>query len=576
MKKIIKISGTIGITIVGIIIIFATINIICIQQFRTEYNNPKSAINVMLEELQQKKIIGIGEDHDRVNEKLFVAGNIQALYNAGVRYIFLESGVTPEQSLPGSETYVFPMFYPWMNTGWRYESLALYQAVIDFNNNLQTDDIIKIVYPQKVPDEISDVEQYWNKRDSSAAETIIERMDASPDGAKAIIVYGAAHMVAYPYEQYFLPYAHDEKFKWYPLGYLLKNHYENNFTSYYFITEHKDDLLINQKYLLDESKLVLFKNIPVAKLPIAYKPYFFDVRAIFPLWTHYNGWHDWIIVEPETIYGTFYQYNPTDENLSFILKFVEDYAMEYNPDIDYIPYEAKNNIPNGINFLKKSVFNGFDYTSPSMTYAVDSPQWYFMLGLYYLKMYFGDQFDYTFLKIESSKNLLNALTELREYAFYNNAPSENIKTNYCRNIMNLFHNYMFLSRIVDFNEQEISGKEIKTNYLLLAHEIFPDDLWPLYWLGFVETERENWDKGLEYFQELFSYDLAFSMESLPLAFKKAALCAVNLGKQQLAEEYQSTAEALYNDFNIIVDQNRTSFVGYSYDQWTYERFIKQE
>jgi hypothetical protein len=52
------------------------------------------------------------------------------------------------------------------------------------------------------------------------------------------------------------------------------------------------------------------------------------------------------------------------------------------------------------------------------------------------------------------------------------------------------------------------------------------------------------------------------MESLPLAYQKAALCAEKTGNRQLAEEYRRIAGALYNEYNITVDKNEYSFVGY--------------
>jgi hypothetical protein len=116
-----------------------------VNSFRREYNNSKNAIDTILNELQQCKIIAIGEEHTRVNEQLFLADNIEALYNAGVRYIFAEGGGSDELI----ENYAFLMFYPWLNSGWRYETLALYDAVKNFNDALPLDDKILIISPEK-------------------------------------------------------------------------------------------------------------------------------------------------------------------------------------------------------------------------------------------------------------------------------------------------------------------------------------------------------------------------------------------------------------------------------------------
>jgi hypothetical protein len=50
---------------------------------------------------------------------------------------------------------------------------------MDFNNSLQSDDKIKMVGPENVPDDITDNAsyQYESMRNSSAAETIIGHSD---------------------------------------------------------------------------------------------------------------------------------------------------------------------------------------------------------------------------------------------------------------------------------------------------------------------------------------------------------------------------------------------------------------
>jgi hypothetical protein len=381
-------------------------------------------------------------------------------------------------------------------------------------------------------------------------------MDSASDNINAIIIYGGMHTSIYPYKNYYDS-SYAERFEWIPLGYHLKKHYGTGFSSYEFVTDHDKDFVISPKHLLDETKLVLLRNIPLVKIPVLN-----NVITYFSSQTSYTGRNDGYIVEPETIQGTFYQYNPTNLNLSFLFKSVEDYALSYSPDINYVPFETDNEIIRGINFLKSSLAENFDYAFPSTSYNVYDPHGQFMLGLYYLKMYFGDKFDYSFWKTESTKSLLSALEELKEYAFMNNEPAEYIRINYSRDTLGLYHKYMNLSDVEYFNIQAISAKYIQDEYLLRAGVMFPEDLWSLYWLGFTAAEKEKWEKSLEYFEMLFAHALSFSMESLPLAYQKAALCAGKLGNSLLAEEYHRIARALFNEYNITVDQNSSSFVGY--------------
>jgi hypothetical protein len=130
-----------GVVIAGVAIIFLIMLALSINDFRKEYRTSGNAIDEIVKEFQHR-IIALGEHHDWVNEQLFLAGNVQALYNAGVRYIFAEG------DLPLDEDY-FVMFYPWMGTGWGYEGSGLRQAIINFNNTLPSDGVIKMVHPEK-------------------------------------------------------------------------------------------------------------------------------------------------------------------------------------------------------------------------------------------------------------------------------------------------------------------------------------------------------------------------------------------------------------------------------------------
>jgi hypothetical protein len=427
-------------------------------------NISENSIDVLLRELKDKKIILIGEDHTLVNEELFVANNLRKLYDSGVRYIFLEGGAaTLERSLPGSINYNFIMFYPWMQTAWRYEELLLQKSIIEINNSVPINEQIKLIFP-----ELQDVrnDQIMNYRDSTAAENIIGIMDKTENKEKAIIIYGASHagtIIIKDYTDVF-----SNKYDWLPLGYRLKQYYGSDFSSYSF---------------------------------------------------HYPP--------NSEQYGTFYQYNPTNENLEFIFNLVENYAL-YN----------QNTITDATNFV-------FDQ------------QGQFLLGLYYLKLYFGDKFDYSFWRTESSKELLIALDELKKDAFNGN-PNTFIKVNHPYDSIVLYHNYMANSNIEDFLDKFSSS--INEEYLLKARELFPEDLWALFWLGFSAAENGQYSTGLSYFQTLFENELSYCMEILPLAYRKAAFCAEKENNRELEHEYTHIADSLYNEYGINVENIYTGYL----------------
>jgi hypothetical protein len=68
-----------------VIVIFSLLNVcliliaLSINDVRKTYGTSENAIDAILNELQHCKILAIGENHEQVNEQLFIANNIQAL-----------------------------------------------------------------------------------------------------------------------------------------------------------------------------------------------------------------------------------------------------------------------------------------------------------------------------------------------------------------------------------------------------------------------------------------------------------------------------------------------------------------
>jgi len=476
----------------------------------------ETAIDAVIEDFKNANIILLGEySHSTVNEQLFVANNIQKLYDAGFRYLFLEGGANPANYLPGSDRYNFVMFYPWINAGWRYEEMLLFQAIDACNSTLPEKEQIKVIFAE--PD--SNDEYYYDKnvewmnlRDGSAAETIIGIMDSVPRDTKALIIYGGAHgslaIEKKPPDQF------KRKYNWLTVAYRLKEHYGESFLSYMFFYSDAIDFLT-------ESKLVLSKNIHSANLAVGY----------------YKKRYDGFIVEPKKLNGTYYQYNPTNENLKYIFDYIDkvgNYALD-NRD---------------------AFRNAFSDT----TYMPFDSQGQFLMGLYYLKMYFGDKFDYAFFRSGSSKELLTALNELKAYAFTGGSPSDYIKINIDHDSLMLYHKYMADTLISEFTDGRKSVKGIREDYLSEAYELFPEDLWALYWLGFTATEKKQYAKALYFFHTLFKTELASCMEILPLTYRKAALCAGKLKDKALEVEYNAIADSLYNEFGINVEGS--TYAGY--------------
>jgi hypothetical protein len=443
----------------------------------------KNSIDGLINELQNKKIVMIGETHVLTNEELFIAANLKKLHEAGVRYFFIEGGSTLETAMPGSLEYFFLMFYPWSSAGWRYEAILLYKAVMELNDSLPINERIKFISPEPYIDINDQPPQILNYRDSHSAKNIINIMDNENPNEKAIMLFGGGH-------------AHNsiiknnddgnsEIYDWIPLGFRLKEYYGSDFSSFNFF-------LLNTN-LLNKSIFMPIKT------------------------SSFDGY----IIERE-MYGTFYQYNPTNENLKFIFELVKNY-----------PLDNDNIVPNATHFQ-------FD------------EQGQFLTGLYYLKLYFGDKFDYSFWRTGQTKDILASLDELEQYAFSGNNPSDFVSVRHTYDNILLYHDYMYQSRINSFIYY---NGTINEKQLVKAWDIFPEDLWGLYWLAFWAIEKRQYNKAIKYFQTLFANELSLCMEILPLAYRKAELCAEKLGDKMLQEEYKRMADNLFNEYRINVEGN---------------------
>jgi hypothetical protein len=465
------------------------------------------ALSYIGDEIRTKRIIFIGESHPIVNEELFIAENIRAFYDAGVRYLFDESGI-PDYLAIGDENYFFFMFYPWMSAGWRYEGAAYYQAVRNLNASLPEDDRIKIIAPESGSQAYHTIgpDGWMNYRDSYAAKTIMTVMDAAPPHHKALIHYGYAHGVKRPQRNKGAVYK--------SLGSWLSDHYGASFASYRFYLPYE---VRNSDILIQEWRHAVTAQKIIASEGIRYRDIFYDKAD-----------YDGFIVEPGTKFGFFYQYVPVDANLRYIFNLVKAF---------------RNKTPESENDL-------YEYDSPGFL----SYEGQYIMALYYLKMYYGEHFRYNFWKtrdVAENLSLQKALDDLESYAFApNQNPSDYIDFQYSGDETRLYMEYMFYSHIEEFLTTKKTYQIIE--YCRKARDLFPEDLWPLYWTAFVQAEDKEYAAALDNFQVLFENKLSLNMAALPLAYEKAAFCALQLGDEGRANHYNTRSKALYNENGIDV------------------------
>ncbi|GMO24842.1 MAG: hypothetical protein Ta2B_04300 [Termitinemataceae bacterium] len=102
------------------------------------------------------------------------------------------------------------------------------------------------------------------------------------------------------------------------------------------------------------------------------------------------------------------------------------------------------------------------------------------------------------------------------------------------------------------NERDVQFAAHTIDFCNKALNIFPQDLWALYWIAFISTETGDYKTALPYWEKLINNPLSRSMEILPLAYRKAALCAAEIGNFEDADNYQNIMMSLRNEHDIDV------------------------
>lgn len=483
-----------------------------VKKLETIAAQAPDAAAYLLDELKTKKIIFINETHTIMNEELFLAEHLQEFYDAGVRYFFSEGNITKESYLP---------IYPWTSTGNRVERRALIQAVVSLEQSTAGTDPFMVVLPEEGKDpnyenhDSANMTDWINYRDEYAVKNIIETLDNAPPEAKAICLFGGAHGVKTVTKE-----TQDDgtTMDRIPLGYLLSEHYGSDFISVAFISESRPEFEDAWKRLISGSKIISPKNAKAIKDIVYYGSYLFG-----------HNYYDTFIANRETYFGTPSNYVPSDDQLRFWVQTLKEFELN-DPKWADVPQIEKGSV--------------------------------YLIMVYYLKLYYGDHFNYILWKTpggEGAPSLLQALEALESYAFNESVkPSAMIQFHHSLEDMRLYSEYMYYSLLTDVLEYGRDIKDIvKTGniqFIIKARELFPEDLWTLYWLAFIHTETGAYAEGLAHFQELFANDLSLCMSILPLAYKKAAKCAGALGNTRLSAEYTALSESLYNEHGIDPSQ----------------------
>jgi tetratricopeptide (TPR) repeat protein len=493
------------------------VSVILCCQVEKAYPLP-DATDYIVNALAQDKLVFIGEDHFLVNEELFMAENLQAFYDAGLRYIFLEGAgeddavnQSPVREYPEFRILTFP---PWRaDVGGKYEGRLFNQAIRKINNAVPEEERIRAIFPEASYKPTTKEGIDLNKRDQTAFKHISEFMETLPHNKKAMIFYGSGHGQTKPTEWQV---DGEEPFLWTPMAVYLKERYGNGFISICFVSN-KDDMrnisleIPQLKDSESKSKIVLSNS----KNDIVNNNYIKSMLSRF----------DAVILDHEAVFGTGYNYAPTHENL-------------------FVMYNGLQDLENSIDNWKNDV---------AIFRFQDQGQ--YLQYIYYLKLWLGDKFDYqlwdTIKPLHTALDELNSTVFMKKNTINDRSVSINI-SNYCK--------VMLMSGVEPLVSDALSREDMVkeglfpwiVDHMKEAIELFPQDLWPYYWLAYAETELENYEEAIEHWEYIIGQPLAYCMETLPRVYQQLSKCYAAEGNYAKSDIYKKMGECLKNEHNLIV------------------------
>jgi tetratricopeptide (TPR) repeat protein len=493
----------------------------------------------ILDALAQNKLVFIGENHAQVSEEIFMAENMQAFYDAGLRYIFGEgqftdySPVSSQSPLPVSQDNRIWLFPPWRyDIGGRYVGNLVDQAVRKINDAVPEAERIWFISAEAGLNQVQAEGTDLNKRDQQAFKNISEFMEKLPLNKKAMIFYGASHGEKKPIA---MQTDGGEPFLWTPMGVYLKERYGDNFISMGPIGA-KDEM---QYTALDIPELRDIGSGPKIVPSNSKNDIVNDdrIHQLLPQW-------DAILLFREAIYGTGFNYVPTYGNLFLMyntLQYLEDRIDNWKDDV--------------------AIYRVFDHGQ-------------YLQLIYYLKLWLGDSFDYRLWDTtrparevirlrDSRKTLREALNELNSITINEIAVRLNAQDARNTQKMRDYSMVMLTSALQtlvfeDF-DPSIPREELFqemfpwiAEHMKEAIAIFPQDLWGYYWLAYAETELRDYDAAIEHWEYIIAQPLSSCLETLPRVYEKLSVCYTAKGKQARSDEYKRIGAALVNEHDLIV------------------------
>jgi hypothetical protein len=491
-----------------------------------------NALEAIMEKLKYSDIVFIGGvSHQLLNEKIFIHSNLQLLYDAGVRYFFVEGSITENYKYGWPEKDVSILFYPWEYVGVRYGTDNLYNEIYQLNKDKNEQDKIKLIGLETdreifIPGTY-DLTTLHNYRDEYMAQIAFEFADNAKYGEKILVLAGGLHGSIE-----IVPNAFGSTENWKALGVYLKEKYKDRFFSLCYVTL-DENIKTNKKFynMLNSNE---WNNKPgTPKLVTGANA--LGLRELLPsLYLHGYNDFDGYIVDKSGIKGIMYGYALFDTEIA---KEVIEQTKKLNDKISLLTDN-----------------DSLDYSNPDIYYDIS----YMLINVYYLKLYFGNNFPYEFWNPEMP--LSEALSKLETNIFDGTGINKKIVFSLpSMDNIRSYHDYIyyFTSLNDKYWNSRFRGnikKKIKIIEPLInkAKEYFPYELWMEYWYAKMHLKDNNYKKAYEYLQVILSKPLVHSMQFYPDILDMAIQCAEKRGFNEQANIHRNQKTSLRNEHSIDV------------------------
>ena len=506
-------------------------------------SNSPNAIEAILEKLEYSDIIFVAtsQSHYLLNDTILLSSNLQLLYNAGVRYILVEGAIGDSYKYGWTKENdpAFP-YYPWDYAGIRYGAFDLFHEIYQLNTDKNEHDKIKIIGLQTdmenaIPGTVSNIDRY-NYRDEYMANIAINAIDNAKQGEKILVNAGSEHG-----SKEIFPNAFGSKESWKPLGAYLNEKYKDRFLSLHYITLDENIKLSNDSasniIFKSDDKLINsneWKNISnTPKLVTAANAV--NLRKLFSrlnLGGQSNNNFDGFIVDKKGITGVMFGYTLFDTD---ILNIFIKQTGELDKEISLLKEEGR-----------------LENITPDIYYQIS----YMIKYVYYLKLYFGDNFPYNFWNPKMP--LYEAITILEKNILSSSKPEDiMVFPPPSMETLRFYHDYSY--HFKSLNDYYWSFK-LPTNIKISIEQpkitkmkaLFPCELWTEYWYAKMYMKGNKHKKAYEYLQIILNDPLVYSMQIYPEVLEMAIQCAEKLDFDEQANNYKNQKTLLWNEYSIDV------------------------